>query len=134
MQKNPRSQCFAFFLERMIWFFFVFALKNSSFRSSLFIVLAVSGLLNVLSLAVSWVSGLIPADLVTWILGRDLMASDAELIEHTIEVGAWLVKFSDHTYCMYLQCCGSRMIYSETGSSYEFSRVPDPHPDPTHVI
>lgn len=46
---------------------------------------AVSSLLNVLSLSVSWLSGLIPHDLVTWLLGRDLMASDAELVERTIE-------------------------------------------------
>jgi hypothetical protein len=42
--------------------------------------------MNMLSFSISWASGLIPHDLVTWILGRDLMASDAELVERTIEV------------------------------------------------
>jgi hypothetical protein len=31
-------------------------------------------------------SSLIPPDLVTWVLGRDLMASDAEFVEKAIEV------------------------------------------------
>ncbi len=45
-----------------------------------------SGLLHILSLVWSSMSSLIPPDLVTWILGRDLMASDAEFVEKAIEV------------------------------------------------
>ncbi len=42
-------------------------------------------------------SSLIPPDLVTWILGRDLMASDAEFVEKAIEVS-----FKDFTKNLFL--------------------------------
>ena len=47
---------------------------------------AISGVATVLQMFIGWMAALIPADLVTWMLGRDLVVADVLLMETMIEV------------------------------------------------
>merc|ERR1711972_716479 len=46
---------------------------------------AISGVATVLQMFIGWMAALIPADLVTWTLGRDLVVADVLLMETMIE-------------------------------------------------
>merc|ERR1711982_82824 len=46
---------------------------------------AISGVATVLQMVIGWMAALIPADLVTWVLGRDLVVADVLLMETMIE-------------------------------------------------
>merc|ERR1711931_48782 len=46
---------------------------------------AISGVATVLRMVIGWMAALIPADLVTWVLGRDLVVADVLLMETMIE-------------------------------------------------
>merc|ERR1719369_2750395 len=44
-----------------------------------------NGVATVLQMVIGWMAALIPADLVTWVLGRDLVVADVLLMETMIE-------------------------------------------------
>ena len=48
--------------------------------------IAVTGAVKILQLLVSWFSILIPLDVITWILGRELLVQDVIIVEAVIQV------------------------------------------------
>ena len=49
---------------------------------------AIRGVATVLQIVIGWMAALIPSDLVTWVLGRQLVVSDVMLAETMIEVSS----------------------------------------------
>ena len=52
---------------------------------------AVTGAIKILQLLVSWFSVLVPLDVITWLLGRELIVQDVIIVETVIQVMAKLL-------------------------------------------